>query len=125
VTTEASPDEVEPTASAEPALRGSVLDVLRTLLGGHQERDAVLSIVGQLVARNTDLERRVARMAGGEAINLSVALKRPDRSLGQSLIRVPRVLPMDPRACTFRLSACGHVRARERPCADPWWPATQ
>ena len=57
-----SPDEPEP-ASAEPELRGSVLDVLRTLLGDHHERDAVLSIVGQLVARNTDLERRAARLA--------------------------------------------------------------
>ncbi len=57
-----SPDETEPAANAEPALRGSVLDVLRTLLGDHQERDTVLSIVGQLVARNTDLERRVARL---------------------------------------------------------------
>lgn len=43
--------------------RGPVLDVLRTLLGDHQERDTVLSIVGELVARNTDLERRFARMA--------------------------------------------------------------
>jgi transposase len=57
-----SPDEPEPAASAEPELRGSVLDVLRTLLGDHQERDAVLSIFDQLVARNTDLERRVARL---------------------------------------------------------------
>jgi hypothetical protein len=57
-----SPDETEPAASAEPELRGSVLDVLRTLLGDHQERDTALSIVGQLVARNTDLERRVARL---------------------------------------------------------------
>ena len=56
-----SPHEPEP-ASAEPELRGSVLDVLRTLLGDHQERDTVLTIVGQLVARNTDLERRVARL---------------------------------------------------------------
>jgi transposase len=63
VTTEASPDEAEPAESAEPALRGAVLDVLRTLLGEHQERDTVLSIVGKLVARNTDLERRIARMA--------------------------------------------------------------
>jgi hypothetical protein len=55
-----SPDEPGPAASAEPELRGPVLDVLRTLLGDHQERDTVLSIVGQLVKRNTDLERRVA-----------------------------------------------------------------
>jgi hypothetical protein len=41
-----------------------VLDVLRTMFGDHQERDTVLSVVGQLVARNTDLERRVARLVG-------------------------------------------------------------
>jgi transposase len=63
VTTEAPPDETEPAASTEPVLRGPVLDVLRSLLAGHQERDTVLSIVGELVARNTDLERRIARMA--------------------------------------------------------------
>lgn len=63
MTTDAAPDEAEPAAHAEPALRGSVLDVLRTLLDGHQERDTVLSIVGKLVARNTDLELRIARMA--------------------------------------------------------------
>ncbi|HEU4726670.1 MAG TPA: IS66 family transposase [Kofleriaceae bacterium] len=57
-----SSDEPEPSATAEPELRGSVLDVLRTLLGDHQERDTVLSIVGQLVTRNTDLERRFARL---------------------------------------------------------------
>jgi transposase len=58
-----SPDEPERAESGEPVLRGPVLDVLRTLLGDHQERDTVLSIVGELVARNTDLERRFARMA--------------------------------------------------------------
>jgi transposase len=62
VTSEASPDEAEPAASTEQALRGPVLDVLRSLLRDHQERDTVLSIVGELVARNTDLERRIARM---------------------------------------------------------------
>ena len=63
MTTEAPPDETEPAASTEPVLRGPVLDVLRSLLSGHQERDTVLSIVGELVARNTELERRIARMA--------------------------------------------------------------
>jgi hypothetical protein len=33
VNTESLPDEAEPAASAEPELRGPVLDVLRTLLG--------------------------------------------------------------------------------------------
>lgn len=63
MTSEASPDETEPAERGEPVLRGPVLDVLRTLLGDHQERDTVLSIVGELIARNTDLERRFARMA--------------------------------------------------------------
>ncbi len=70
-----SPDEPEP-ASAEPELRGSVLDVLRTLLGDHLERDTVLSIVGQLVARNTDLERRVARPAARKNDCRSTAQRR-------------------------------------------------
>jgi hypothetical protein len=58
-----SPDEPESAATAEPELRGPVLDVLRTLLGDHQERDAVMSIFSQLVARNTDLERLHVRTA--------------------------------------------------------------
>jgi transposase len=49
--------------SAELPLRGSVLDVLRKLLGDHGERDTVLSIVGKLVAHTTEIERRLARMA--------------------------------------------------------------
>jgi transposase len=63
VTTEASPDETEPAASTEPVLRGTLLDVLGSLLGEHHERDTVLALVGKLVARNIDLERRVARLA--------------------------------------------------------------
>lgn len=59
----APPDEVESSASAEPPLRGSVLDVLRTLLGDHEERDTVLSIVSKLVAHTTEIERRLARLA--------------------------------------------------------------
>jgi len=59
VSDETLPDEPEPVAP----LRGSVLDVLRTLLGDHEERDAVLNIVGKLVARTTDLERQLARTA--------------------------------------------------------------
>lgn len=49
--------------STEQPLRGPVVDVLRTLLGDHGERDTVLSIVGELVARNAELERRVERLS--------------------------------------------------------------
>jgi transposase len=45
------------------ALRGSVLDVLNAVLGDFAERDTVLAIVGKLVARNTELEQRLARIA--------------------------------------------------------------
>jgi transposase len=44
-------------------LRGSVLDVLGTLLGDFEERDTVLEIVGKLVSRNDELEQRLARIA--------------------------------------------------------------
>jgi hypothetical protein len=61
VSEETLSDEPEPSASSAQPLRGSVLDVLRTLLGDHQERDTVLAIVSKLVARTTELERRLAR----------------------------------------------------------------
>src|ERR1043166_6743642 len=54
-----SPDEAE-RCECSAELRGPVLDVLRTLLGDHQERDAVMASFGELVARNTELERRFA-----------------------------------------------------------------
>jgi transposase len=41
-------------------LRGSVLDVVRALLAGN-DRDAVLEIVGKLVAENAELSQRLAR----------------------------------------------------------------
>jgi len=52
-------------ASAETSaseLRGSVLDVVRTLLA-ENDSDAVLSIVSKLVAENTEMSRRLARIA--------------------------------------------------------------
>lgn len=60
-------------AAAEPApaheLRGPVLDVLAALLATSDERDAVLAVVKQIVAqnsqltvRNTELERQLARL---------------------------------------------------------------
>jgi hypothetical protein len=97
-----SPDEPERAESGEPVLRGPVLDVLRTLLGDHQERDTVLSIVGELVARNTDLERRFARMAArykpSEKVStaqLVLFLDAIKRSLGEPArkARQPTVTP--------------------------------
>lgn len=41
-------------------VRGSVLDVIRALLA-HDDRDAVLEIVGKLVAENAELAQRLAR----------------------------------------------------------------
>jgi transposase len=61
VSEETVSDEPEPSVSSSPPLRGSILDVLRTLLGDHQERDTVLAIISKLVARTTELERRLAR----------------------------------------------------------------
>ncbi len=53
-----------PKASAETPvseLRGSVLDVVRTLLAEH-DSDAVLEIVSRLVAENADMSRRLAQV---------------------------------------------------------------
>jgi transposase len=44
-------------------LRGSVLDVVKALLGDFEERDAVLGIVGKLVAENSTMAQRLARIA--------------------------------------------------------------
>jgi transposase len=44
-------------------LRGSVLDVLKALLPEFDERDAVLGIVGKLVAENSTMAQRLARIA--------------------------------------------------------------
>lgn len=48
------------TESSGGELRGSVLDVIRALLA-NQESDAVLEIVGKLVAENAELSQRLAR----------------------------------------------------------------
>lgn len=44
-------------------LRGSVLDVLKALLPEFADRDAVLGIVGKLVAENSTMAQRLARIA--------------------------------------------------------------
>jgi transposase len=54
----------EPSSSTEGSeLRGSVLDVLSTLLPAFDERDTVLAIVETLVAENAEMTRRLARIA--------------------------------------------------------------
>ena len=58
-------DEADVTADLPPSseLRGSPLQVLSTLLSDFEQRDTVLEIVQQLVARNSELEQRLARIA--------------------------------------------------------------
>jgi transposase len=62
--------EREPSAAADVSpddkrsggeVRGSVLDVIRALLADNDHRDAVLEIVGKLVAENAELSQRLAR----------------------------------------------------------------
>jgi transposase len=60
VDSEAHPDDTPPSTGE---LTGSVLDVLGTLLSDFGERDAVLEIVGTLVAENAEMTRRLARLA--------------------------------------------------------------
>lgn len=62
---ELSADEADVTADLPPTseLRGSPLQVLSTLLCDFEQRDTVLEIVQQLVARNSELEQRLARIA--------------------------------------------------------------
>lgn len=49
--------------SPGPELRGSVMSVLDALLGDFAERDAILGIVGKLVAENSTMAQRLARIA--------------------------------------------------------------
>lgn len=59
-TTSTVADSAEAESTSE--LRGSVLDVVRTLLADN-DSEAVLEIVGKLVAENADMSRRLARIA--------------------------------------------------------------
>ncbi|MBA3460698.1 MAG: hypothetical protein H0T46_12095 [Deltaproteobacteria bacterium] len=54
-----TPDGSAETPTSE--LRGSVLEVVRTLLG-ENDRDAILEIVSKLVAENADMSRRLAQV---------------------------------------------------------------
>lgn len=56
----AAADASTDSTSSGTELRGSVLDVVRALLAGN-DRDAVLEIVGKLVAENAELSQRLAR----------------------------------------------------------------
>lgn len=62
-TTSETPDISVDLLPSSNDLRGSVLDVLKALLGDHAERDTVLELVGRLVADNTQMSRRLARLA--------------------------------------------------------------
>ena len=68
---DASPTKSDATGEPPPTreLRGPVLDVLGELLSGFGDRDAVLAVIKQVVAqnsqltvRNTELERQLARL---------------------------------------------------------------
>lgn len=58
----ATSDVSTETLSSSSELRGSVIDVVRTLRE-ENDWDAVLAIVNKLVAENTDMSRRLARIA--------------------------------------------------------------
>jgi len=61
-TTNAPPDLSTDLASGNE-VQGSVLDVVAALLGDFGERDVVLQIVRKLVADNSDMARRLSRIA--------------------------------------------------------------
>lgn len=54
-------------------LRGSVLDVLRDLLGDHASTPAVLDVVAKLVSRNQELEMLLAKLRASKHTNERVA----------------------------------------------------
>jgi transposase len=60
---DAAPGDSVDTLPSGGELRGSVLDVVGSLLGDLAERDVVLEIVRKLVAENADMSRRLARIA--------------------------------------------------------------
>lgn len=62
-TKSAAPDLSTDLLPTGTELRGSVLDVLKALLAEFKERDAVLEIFGKLVAENSTMAQRLARIA--------------------------------------------------------------
>lgn len=62
-TTSAAPERSAELVPSGTEVRGSVLEVVAALLGDFGERDVVLAIVRKLVADNSDMVRRLARIA--------------------------------------------------------------
>lgn len=65
-------------ASATKELQGSVLDVLKELLGDHAATPTVLEVVARIVARNQELELLLARARAGKHHNERVAQEQLD-----------------------------------------------
>lgn len=59
-------------------LRGSVLEVVRDLLGNHASTPAVLEVVAKLVSRNEQLEKLIARSRASHGGNERVAKEQLD-----------------------------------------------
>jgi hypothetical protein len=53
--------------------RGTVMDVLRDVLGDHEASEAVLGIVAKLVSRNEELETLLAKARAGKHANERVS----------------------------------------------------
>jgi len=71
-------------AKEEPTeLRGSVLDVLRDLLGDHGSSAAVLEVVAKLVSRNKELEVLLAKLQAMKHKNERVSQEQLDLFLGK------------------------------------------
>ena len=66
------------TASATKEFQGSVLDVLKELLGDHVATPAVLEVVAQVVARNQELELLLAKARAGKHHNERVSQEQLD-----------------------------------------------
>jgi transposase len=66
------------TGAETKELRGSVLDVLRTLLAGAAQSDAVLEVFAALVSRNTELELLVAKLRASKHHNERISKEQLD-----------------------------------------------
>ena len=96
----ATPDLSTDLLPTSGELRGSVLDVLGSLLGDCKGRGAVLEIVRQLVADNAQMSRRLARLASrfksserisvAQLVLFADALRRGEGGAGSAdLLRLP------------------------------------
>jgi transposase len=68
----------EAPAKKPEELRGTVMDVLRGVLGNHESSEAVLGIVAKLVSRNEELETLLARARVGKHTNERVSKEQLD-----------------------------------------------